>query len=137
LSIEGIMKLSKTPDAPIACVSEKFWDPFNRYGDFLGFPNAHVLLLDLGGALLPSKMQVIDLEMALATDGRRFYNCVFESTNPTLVHSHGWWTRFLRSDFDPRIARDYTLVYRPNELENDSRLRVSRRAKRVAVRFTP
>src|SRR5208283_5134005 len=68
------------------------------------------------------------IAITLGNDRRRLYDYVFETTKPTFIHVHGWWTWFAHLDSDPRLARDYVLIHRLNEPENDWRDYVRRDA---------
>ncbi len=136
VQVKETIKFAAKPTTPLARVSEIFGRRFNRCAELVGVPTPSILLPDLGGTLLHSKMRVIDLAglcdrtiaITLGNDRRRFYDYVFETTQPTFIHVHGWWTWFAHLDSDPRLARDYVLIHRLNEPENDWRDYVRRDA---------
>src|SRR5208283_3151682 len=108
VQVKETMKFAEKPTTPLARVSEIFGKRFNRCADLVGVPHPSILLPDLGGTLLHSKMRVIDLAglcdrtiaITLGNDRRRLYDYVFETTKPTFIHVHGWWTWFAHLDSD-------------------------------------
>ena len=100
-------------------IAERFGEVFDDYADRLGVDRGTLLLPDVGGTALTSRLAVVDLA-GLASyriagfrgahdmSGLRDY--VFEESRPTFIHTHGAWDAGLSAD--PRLERDYVWLYR-------------------------
>ncbi|TCO47357.1 hypothetical protein [Actinocrispum wychmicini] len=108
-----------SPTVPMCVVLERFGLPFNHYADLLGVRQGSVLMPDIGGTALVSRLQIIDLaglaEKRIAqirgggTLVQQLPDYVFETARPTFIHMHQAWGASLYED--PRLARDYEVIY--------------------------
>jgi hypothetical protein len=109
------------PTAPLCDVAERTGIWYAVAADELGMHRASVSLLapDLGGALLASPLEVIDLagltdeEIARSLhDGDRqaLTDYVLEVRRPTFVRVHSYWIEASGLVADPRFTRDYVAL---------------------------
>lgn len=102
------------PSAPGCYVVNRYGRTFNFYADRLGISHGSVLAPDLGGLLLTSRLEVVDL--AGLTDTRigrlrgqhnvhGIADYVFDELHPTFIHTHVPWNRGITSD--PRLRQQY------------------------------
>ncbi|HZC25531.1 MAG TPA: hypothetical protein VE287_00825 [Actinopolymorphaceae bacterium] len=105
---------------PLCFVAERSRQ-YNTLADLLGVRAGSILLPDIGGTLMTSRLTVYDLAGlsdrsiadALARDDpRALTDYVFDTVRPTFIHVHGLWRWQLTSD--PRLAADYVAVV-PNQ----------------------
>ncbi len=111
---------ARHPVLSFAQVTEEYGLRFNRYADALGLAQGSVLLPDVGGTLYYSRLRVYDLggltDRTIARtlfydhDQAAFYDYVFETAQPTFIHTHTQWA--YRADLagDPRFGRDYAVI---------------------------
>ncbi|MFF0147102.1 hypothetical protein ATK36_2276 [Amycolatopsis sulphurea] len=121
----------KHPTIPACLVGERFGRGFNTYADMLGLQQASLLLPDLGGSSMTSRLDLVDmagLVNAPIADlihdddnmpGLRDY--VFDQVKPTFIHSWGPWAAGNGITLDPRLDRDYypILVYPEGPRQGD------------------
>lgn len=110
------------PTLPLCDVVNRFGRVFNGYADRLGLERASVLLPDLGGSALTSRLRLIDMAGLVAPriadfiqdgdmEGLRDY--VFEDVRPTFIHTRPPWGTANGIAFDPRLDRYYYHLYSP------------------------
>ncbi|MEU6644202.1 hypothetical protein ABZ863_16825 [Saccharomonospora sp. NPDC046836] len=108
------------PDISACYVADRFGRIFNGYADVLGLSDGSLLLPDLGGSALTSRLHLVDMAgltnhrfAELVSDGdlqgQRDY--VFDEVKPTFIHTREPWTRGNGIGLDPRLARDYYPVH--------------------------
>lgn len=106
------------PTVPYQLIAREFGFTFNNYARQLNLKHASILLPDVGGTLLHSRLRVYDAGMltdrriaaTLAKDQPAFYHYVFEQVRPTFIHTHGYWAKLAQFDADPRFRRDYIAI---------------------------
>ena len=109
------------PTAPLCDVAERTGMWYDAAADELGMHSAAASLLapDLGGTLLVSPLEVIDMagltDEVIARDLRdgdrqALTDYVLEVRRPTFVHVHGYWIEAFGLVADPRFARDYVAL---------------------------
>ncbi|MFF4593226.1 hypothetical protein ACQPXB_06470 [Amycolatopsis sp. CA-161197] len=110
----------KSPTVPACLIADRFGRGFNTYADMLGLQQASLLLPDLGGSSMTSRLQLVDMAglvnapiADLTHDenmaGLRDY--VFDTVKPTFIHSWGPWAGGNGISLDPRIDRDYYPIF--------------------------
>ncbi|WP_033295050.1 hypothetical protein [Amycolatopsis jejuensis] len=115
-------KFIKSPTITACLVADRFGRGFNSYADILGLQKASLLLPDLGGSSMTSRLELVDMAglvdapiADLTHDGNieGLRNYVFDQVKPTFIHSWGPWADGNGITVDPRIDRDYypILVY--------------------------
>lgn len=89
------------PTLSMCFVADRYGRLFNTYADRLGLPDAGLLLPDLGGTLLTSRLRVTDLagltdpaiaDAYAANDPARLRTYVFDHVRPTFIHVHSPWS---------------------------------------------
>ncbi|MFD9965003.1 hypothetical protein [Amycolatopsis sp. NPDC058986] len=148
----GFVKVSdkfiKSPTIPACLVADRFGRGFNTIADMLGLQQASLLLPDLGGSSMTSRLQLVDMAGLVEANvadylhkddihGLRDY--VFDKVKPTFIHSWGPWASGNGIAVDPRIDQDYypIFVYPGPGLRNGDFVRkdaVTDMAKLEAVR---
>lgn len=97
----------------------------NTYADLLGVRDGSLLAVDAGGTALTSRLRFVDLAgLADRTIARHWQdddmpglrNHVFERVRPTFIRLWTGWAELRRSGLlaDPRLARDYVLIWGPS-----------------------
>jgi len=113
-------KFAKNPNITACLVADRFGRGFNTYADILGVQKASLLLPDLGGSSMTSRLHLVDMAGLVEADvadfvkkgdmpGLRDY--VFDKVKPTFIHSWGPWAAGNGITVDPRIDRDYEPVF--------------------------
>ncbi|WP_253862085.1 hypothetical protein [Prauserella halophila] len=110
----------RAPTLSACHIADRYGRVFNGYADVLGLDHGSLLLPDLGGTSMTSRLRLID--MAGLTDirmahlirnedhaGTRRY--VFDDLRPTFVHTRLPWTRDENLTDDPRFTRDYVRIF--------------------------
>ncbi len=111
-------------------IAERFGHQYDRWAEYLELPHASLLVPDIGGTLYYSKLRIYDLAgltdrtIALTRPNNEqftwnigaFYDYVFDTLQPTFIHTHGSFTMRSQFDKDPRFARDYQPIH---EYEDD------------------
>jgi hypothetical protein len=101
--------------------AETYGITFNQYADRLHVRTGSVLLPDLGGTLLTSRLTVVDLAGLTSPQIAHYYQVhdwqglkdhVYATVRPTFIELHPGW-RTIASD--PRLSRDYLPLYRAGE----------------------
>jgi hypothetical protein len=115
---------AKQPIVSFAGIAERFGHRYNRWADHLGLKEASLLVPDIGGTLYYSKLRIYDLagltDRTIARtrpnneqfewDIETFYNYVFDTLEPTFIHTHGSFTMRSQFDMDQRFSRDYVPI---------------------------
>ncbi|MEY7973176.1 hypothetical protein AB8O38_14380 [Saccharomonospora xinjiangensis] len=117
---ENALEFRDNVDVPACYVADRLGRGFNAYADLLGIEDGSVLLPDLGGSAMTSRLRLVDMaglaEPRIAAHirdrdkvGLRDY--VFEEVKPTFIHSRGPWSAGNGIPSDSRLARDYHVLY--------------------------
>lgn len=105
------------PTLSMCFVADRYGRLFNTYADQLALPEAGLLLPDLGGTLLTTRLRVTDLagltdpaiaDAYAAHDTTRLRSYVFDQVRPTFIHVHAPWTT--RSGLTPEILTAHGYV---------------------------
>jgi hypothetical protein len=115
------LRFAAAPPLPLGIVTEVLGYRMNRLAASLGLESGSILLSDVGGPLLVSRLRVYDLhglsDPAIARslgrerDLKRFHDYVFRDTRPTFIHlATPDWVRVTGLKADPRFVRDYALL---------------------------
>ncbi|OOC01020.1 hypothetical protein [Amycolatopsis azurea] len=113
-------KFQQSPTVPACLIADRFGRGFNTMADILGLQQASLLLPDLGGSSMTSRLHLVDMAGLVEADvadfvkkgdmpGLRDY--VFDKVKPTFIHSWGPWAAGNGITVDPRIDRDYEPVF--------------------------
>ncbi|GAA1219262.1 hypothetical protein [Prauserella alba] len=110
----------RAPTLSACHVADRYGRAFNGYADLLGLERASLLLPDLGGTSMTSRLRLVD--MAGLTDiriahlirnedraGTKRY--VFGEVQPTFIHTRVPWTGEGDITEDPRFTRDYVRIF--------------------------
>jgi hypothetical protein len=109
-----------SPTVPMCAVADRMGRMTNGYADLLGIEEGTLLIPDIGGAALTSRLTIVDFaglaEARIAhywadanAPGLRDY--IFDEVRPSIVHTHGHWSNASGLLTDPRLDRDYHLIY--------------------------
>jgi len=109
---------ARNAPVPLEFVAEMFGHRYNRVAAALGLEAASLLVPDMGGTLLYSKLTVFDLgglcdrtiARTMGKDQRAFHDYVFAHLRPTFIHVHDNWTEEADFDRDERFRRDYVPI---------------------------
>jgi hypothetical protein len=113
-------KFAKNPNITACLVADRFGRGFNTYADILGIQKASLLLPDLGGSSMTSRLELVDMaglvnkpiaDLVHDDDLAGLRNYVFDTVKPTFIHSWGPWAAGNGIALDPRLDRDYVLIY--------------------------
>jgi hypothetical protein len=83
-------------------VADRFGRMFNGYADRLHLTNASVLMPDLGGSLLTSRLRIVDLagltdrtiaDAYASGNLAKVQSYIFTVARPTFIHGHDGWLR--------------------------------------------
>ncbi|WP_183654357.1 hypothetical protein [Prauserella isguenensis] len=110
----------RAPTLSACHVADRYGRAFNGYADVLGLDRASLLLPDLGGTSMTSRLRLVD--MAGLTDIRMAHlirdndragakRYVFDEVRPTFIHTRLPWTRGDDLTEDPRFTRDYVRIF--------------------------
>ncbi|MEY9859918.1 hypothetical protein ABH935_005552 [Catenulispora sp. GAS73] len=110
------------PVAPLCVVADESGELFNSLADLAGVQNGSLLLPDLGGTALTSRLRLrdtaglVDAKVAdylSAKDSNGLRDYIFDVMQPTFIQTHGEWSPTLMagSGFDPRMLGDYAQIY--------------------------
>ncbi|MEC3981404.1 hypothetical protein QMK34_39810 [Amycolatopsis sp. H20-H5] len=118
---DAATKFQNRPTIPLCYIADRFGRVFNAYADILGLGRASVLMPDLGGSSLTSRLDIVDMaglvdakiaDLFHDQDMAGLRDYVFETVKPTFLHSRGPWRAATGITSDPRLARDYTPIFR-------------------------
>jgi hypothetical protein len=116
---QHIERFSRGPTVAMCGVVDRA-RTYDVYAQVLGVRNASVLLPDIGGTALASRLRVIDIAGLADRDIARFWAArdmaglrdhVFTELRPTMIHLHGGWAARTGLLADPRAKSDYTVVH--------------------------
>jgi hypothetical protein len=105
------------PTVPGCFVADRYGRQADFYADRLGIAGGSYLVPDIGGVLLTSRLQVVDLaglteptiaRFRGARDDAGLRDYVLETVRPTFVHLHSPWGARLASD--RRFRADYLAI---------------------------
>ncbi|MBB3665836.1 hypothetical protein FB384_004795 [Prauserella sediminis] len=110
----------RAPTLSACHVADRYGRAFNGYADLLGLDRASLLLPDLGGTSMTSRLRLVD--MAGLTDVRMAHmirnedragtkRYVFDEVRPTFIHTRLPWTGGGDLTEDPRFTRDYVRIF--------------------------
>ncbi len=113
-------KFQEIPTVPACLIADRFGRGFNTFADILELKQASLLLPDLGGSSMTSRLHLVDMAGLVEADiadfvkkndipGLRDY--VFDQVKPTFIHSWGPWAAGNGITVDPRIDRDYEPIF--------------------------
>jgi hypothetical protein len=117
---KDIARFSRGPTVPLCVVVDQS-RTYNEYARILGGRDASVLLPDIGGTALTSRLRVIDVaglayrrvaEYWSDHDMAGLRDHVFGRLRPTIIHVHGGWAARTGLLADPRMDADYVVVHR-------------------------
>ncbi|WP_216214956.1 hypothetical protein [Amycolatopsis aidingensis] len=110
----------KSPDISMCFVADRMGRGFNAYADMLGLEQGSLLLPDLGGSAMTSRLHLVDMaglvsariaDYIAAGDGQGKRDYIFEEVKPTFIHSHAPWSAANGIPSDPRMERDYYQIF--------------------------
>jgi hypothetical protein len=109
---------AERPSIGLFFVKRAFAERIDRYADALGVEHGSVLLPDVGGMLLWSRLHVIDLAglcdetlaRTLFRDPAAAREYVFGAQRPTFIHAADMWAKAISLEADPRFA-DYVPIH--------------------------
>lgn len=127
-SVVRASAFARDPVVPGCLVADRYGRTFNWYAQELGIDptGASVLLPDLGGTLLTSRLNVVDLagltdpdiaKIRAKGDDGQLADLVFEGRRPTFIHLQGYWAQGIAND--PRLDRDYLLLVQDDPSSQD------------------
>ncbi|MFC4004687.1 hypothetical protein ACFS2C_24610 [Prauserella oleivorans] len=108
------------PNISACYVADRFGRTFNGYADILGLERGSLVLPDLGGSALTSRLHLIDMagltnhrfaQLVREHDNAGQAKYVFEELKPTFIHTRQPWTNGNGLGLDPRLARDYYQIH--------------------------
>ncbi|PRX49516.1 hypothetical protein B0I33_103553 [Prauserella shujinwangii] len=117
---ESAEEFRANPNISACYVADRLGRNFNAYADILGLREASLLLPDLGGSALTTRLHLVDMaglgepriaEFIRNGDMAGLRDYVFEEVKPTFIHSRWPWASGNGISSDPRIARDYHQLY--------------------------
>jgi hypothetical protein len=103
-----------SPTVPACWVADRYGRLFNFYADSFGVASGSLLLPDIGGTLLTSRLDLVDVagltsaeiaRLRQAGDWDGLGDYVFDVVKPTFIHVHDAWALGVAGD--PRLERDY------------------------------
>ncbi|WP_043536621.1 hypothetical protein [Saccharomonospora cyanea] len=117
---EASEEFQAQPNISACYVADRFGRVFNGYADILGLEKASLLIPDLGGSALTSRLELVDMaglthaefaEMAREGDRRAQVEYVYTVAKPTFVHVREPWSSGTGIGWDPRLERDYYPIH--------------------------
>jgi hypothetical protein len=113
-------KFHDEPTFHMCFVADRFGREFNHYADLLDLKDGSLLLPDIGGTSMTTRLRVIDMAGLADTrigqytrdnDKAGLRDYVFGTVKPTFVTSHGIWNPGTGIALDPRLPLDYYEIY--------------------------
>ncbi|MGW4588330.1 hypothetical protein [Amycolatopsis thermoflava] len=107
------------PVVPLCQIAERYGRLFNGYADTIGLREGSVLLPDVGGTALTSRLRVVDsvgladahiADLVSTGDFPGLRDYVFDEVKPTFIHTHVPWTDLTGLTSDGRLAVEYAAV---------------------------
>lgn len=113
------MQVAGRPNVGIDFTARAHGERFNRAAARLGLHDASLLVADLGGTLLTSRLRVVDLAglcdrriaRTLGRDPPALRDYLLAEVRPTFMVLQGPWAAQAALESDPRFARDYAALY--------------------------
>lgn len=111
-------KFRAAPTVPM-CLVASTGGAVQGYADILGIREGSVLVPDIGGVAMTTRMQVVDLVGLADARIARYWrdedlpglrDYLFEQVKPTFIASHSVWSAQSGLTADPRLDRDYALI---------------------------
>ncbi|HKS46932.1 MAG TPA: hypothetical protein VJT49_17830 [Amycolatopsis sp.] len=108
------------PTFPLCFIADRYGRVFNAYADILGTDHASLLVADLGGSAMTSRLHLVDLgglaDPTIATyihdgDLTGLRNHVFTTIKPTFITSHLHGGELNGIPTDPRLNQDYYPIF--------------------------
>jgi hypothetical protein len=123
---ERAEQFSASPTVPLETIAKTNAQRFNRYADALGLSDASLAVPDVGGALMYSRLRIVD--MAGLCDRRvgrlisrdkssDLRDYLLGEARPTFIQIHGFWAGEFNLYADPRFADQYVAI--SEELHSD------------------
>jgi hypothetical protein len=106
---------------PLCIVAERDGRTMNGLADILAVPRPSAAVIDIGGQAMTSRLDLIDLGglgTARTADFHRADNMagmrdyIFTEVKPSFITTIGSWDRTIGLPDDPRMAGDYSLIFR-------------------------
>ncbi|MFC5300275.1 hypothetical protein [Azospira restricta] len=106
------------PTVPIEDVAKNYADRFNAYAEFLGLEEASLGAPDIGGALMYSRLRIVDLAglcdrrigRLIHRDKTALRRYLLEEARPTFIHVHGPWAIAFDLYADPGFSEQYMII---------------------------
>ncbi|NIH77548.1 hypothetical protein [Amycolatopsis viridis] len=107
------------PVVPLCQIVQRDGRVFNGYADTIGLREGSVLLPDIGGTALTSRLRVVDsvgladshiADLVSAGDFAGFRDYVFDELKPTFIQSHVPWSGLTGLTRDARLSGEYAAV---------------------------
>ncbi len=142
-AVPRITRFAAEATVPGCFVADRYGRTFNLYADVLGVEQGTLLLPDIGGTLLTTRLEVVDLaglteptiaELRRARDWSGLRRYVLEDVQPTFVHLHRPWDAGLSAN--QRFRRDYVQLA-PGDFVRRDQVRMSavRTARSAGTRY--
>jgi hypothetical protein len=122
MAVRRTADFAQGPPIPIAEVVDTS-RRFERLGEILGLKDPSLMIPEVGGALLYSKMRIYDLGMLCdrsiaetlgegcrTRNQQSFYDYVFEVAQPDFLATRAYHSWIAHLDGDPRFRRDYVPI---------------------------
>lgn len=118
--VTGVRQFRVNPTVPVCVVAERLGRVINGYADRLGIEHGTLLVPDIGGSALTSRLAIVDLAgLADARIARSWAQSnmpalrdyVFDEVRPSIVHTRGYWSTTTGLVADARLDRDYVPIY--------------------------
>ena len=116
--VDHVQRFRASPTVPM-CLVASTGGAIQGYADVLGLRSGSVLVPDIGGVALTTRMQVVDMVGLADARIARYWrdddmpglrDHVFDEARPTFLTSHSVWSVHSGLLEDPRLARDYALI---------------------------
>jgi hypothetical protein len=111
----------KNVKTPLCIVAERDGRTLNGLADILAVPKPSAAVVDLGGQAMTTKLDLIDLgglgtartaDYHGADDLNGMRNYILNEVKPTFITTIGSWDVTIGFPTDPKMASDYTLIYK-------------------------
>lgn len=107
------------PTVSIEDVAKNYADRFNVYAEFLGLEEASLGAPDIGGALMYSRLRIVDLAglcdrrigRLIHRDKTALRKYLLEEEKPTFIHVHGPWAIAFDLYADPGFSEQYMIIH--------------------------
>jgi hypothetical protein len=122
LTVPRSVAFATSPVIPITEVMDTA-KRFEHLAEIAEVEKPSLLIADVGGALLSSRLRIYDLGMlsdrimarslgegSRRTDQKEFYDYTFEKIRPTFIATRAHYSWIAKLDGDPRFRRDYVAI---------------------------